>query len=68
MGLTELRPALRAAMQGWLSFMEGVTLDWLDSSDFSRQHACELVLGAFHGAVAAAQGIDPMIPDGAARR
>ena len=62
LGLSERRPALRAALQGWLSFMEGVTLDWLAASDLSRDDTRELVLGALRGALAAAHGVDPAVP------
>ena len=63
MGQAQPRPALRAALQGWLSFMEGVTLDWLRARDLSRETAHELVLRAFLGALAAAHRVDPMVPE-----
>src|SRR5688572_24638583 len=36
LGEAEPSPALRTALQGWLSFMEGATLDWLDHRDLER--------------------------------
>ena len=52
-------PALRAAVGGWLWFMDGVLSDWLARRDMEREQVLELLLGALDGAVGAA-GADPL--------
>jgi AcrR family transcriptional regulator len=55
------RPALRAALEGWLSFVEGASLDWLTHDDVSRDALRELMVHALAGAVAAARAVDPRV-------
>jgi AcrR family transcriptional regulator len=50
----EPSPSLRAAVRGWLWFMDGVVLDWIEHRDHSRERLHALLLGALLGAVAAA--------------
>jgi AcrR family transcriptional regulator len=47
-------PALRAAVRGWLWFVDGVLEDWLVQRDLDRDHLRGLLLGTLLGAVAAA--------------
>jgi len=47
-------PKLRAAARGWLWFMDGVILDWLEHRDMSRVEVRDFLLGALAGAVVAA--------------
>jgi AcrR family transcriptional regulator len=47
-------PALRAAVRGWLWFMDGVVLDWIEHRDMDRQRLHGLLLGTLLGAVTAA--------------
>jgi AcrR family transcriptional regulator len=47
-------PALRAAVRGWLWFMDGAVLDWLDHRDLDRARVHGLLLGTLFGAVTAA--------------
>lgn len=64
-GLTgdpEPAPALRAALEGWLSFVEGASLDWLEHRDLDRERVRTLLLNALAGAVAAARAVDPGLP------
>jgi AcrR family transcriptional regulator len=58
-GSTAMRPALRSALEGWLSFVEGVSLDWLQHRDLERSEIRALLLSALVGALAAARGVDP---------
>jgi AcrR family transcriptional regulator len=60
--LEQPSPALRVAVQGWLSFMEGATLEWLDGGQLGRGELRDLVLGALAGALATARELDPSIP------
>lgn len=47
-------PPLRAAVRGWLWFMDGAVLDWLQHRDFERRRLHGLLLGTLLGAVTAA--------------
>ncbi len=46
-------PPLRAAVRGWLWFMDGVVLDWIEHRDQDRQRIHALLLGTLLGAVTA---------------
>jgi len=50
----EPTPMLRAAVRGWLWFMDGVVLDWIEHRDMDRQRLHGLLLGTLLGAVTAA--------------
>jgi AcrR family transcriptional regulator len=47
-------PALRAAVRGWLWFMDGALEDWLEHRDMDRGQVHALLLGTLLGAVTAA--------------
>jgi AcrR family transcriptional regulator len=47
-------PALRAAVRGWLWFMDGAVLDWLEHRDMDRAQLTGLLLGTLLGAATAA--------------
>jgi AcrR family transcriptional regulator len=49
-------PALRTAVRGWLWFIDGAVLDWLDHRDLDRAALHGLLLGTLLGAVASARG------------
>jgi AcrR family transcriptional regulator len=53
-GLGDERPAVRAAVRGWLWSMDGVCLDWVTHGDLTRDEVRELLLGMLSGALAAA--------------
>jgi AcrR family transcriptional regulator len=46
-------PALRAAVHGWLWFMDGALTDWLRHRDIGRDQLLGLLLGTLMGAVTA---------------
>jgi AcrR family transcriptional regulator len=46
-------PPLRAAVRGWLWFMDGAVLDWLEHRDMDRDQVHALLLGTLLGAVTA---------------
>ena len=50
----EPTPALRAAVRGWLWFVDGAVLDWLEHRDLDRERLHALLLGTLLGAVHAA--------------
>jgi AcrR family transcriptional regulator len=47
-------PALRAAVRGWLWFVDGVCLDWIEHGDLEAEAVRDLLAGALAGAVEAA--------------
>jgi hypothetical protein len=47
-------PKLRAAARGWLWFMDGVILDWLEHRDMSRTEVRDFLLGSLAGSLSAA--------------
>jgi AcrR family transcriptional regulator len=51
--------ALRTALDGALSFMETVTLRWLEERALGRPEVRTLLIGALSGAIELAQRIDP---------
>ena len=51
-------PAVRAAVRGWLWFLDGVLLDWLEHRDLGRDELRGLLLGTLLGAMMAA-GAEP---------
>jgi AcrR family transcriptional regulator len=55
------RPALRAALQGWLGYVDAVLLDWVATNDLNRSQVRELIVAAFGGALLAAQQLDPKL-------
>jgi AcrR family transcriptional regulator len=52
-------PAVRAAVHGWLWFMDGVLADWLEHRDIDRDALRGLLLGTLLGAVTAAGAPSP---------
>jgi len=46
-------PLLRAAVRGWMWFMDGAILDWLEHRDIDRARLHGLLLGTLLGAVTA---------------
>jgi AcrR family transcriptional regulator len=50
----EPAPPLRAAVRGWLWFMDGAVLDWIEHRDMDRPRLHGLLLGTLLGAVTAA--------------
>jgi hypothetical protein len=52
-------PALQAAVRGWIFFVEGVVLRWLERRDLTREQIRQLLRSALVGATEAARGVDP---------
>ncbi len=48
------RPATRAAVAGWLAFLDAAILDWIEHRDMTRQQLHAMLLGTFAGALQAA--------------
>lgn len=47
------RPATRAAVFGWLAFLDAAILDWIAHGDMTRQELHGMLLGSFAGALVA---------------
>ena len=47
------RPATRAAIFGWLAFLDGAILDWIEHGDMTREELHGMLLGTFAGALMA---------------
>jgi AcrR family transcriptional regulator len=47
-------PKLRAASRGWLWFIDGAILDWLDSRELERAELRDFLLGVLSGSLEAA--------------
>jgi AcrR family transcriptional regulator len=47
-------PRVRAAARGWLWFMDGAILDWLEHRDLTRAELRDFLLGSLAGALTAA--------------
>ncbi len=50
-------PLVRAAVRGWIGFVEATTLDWLAHQQIERAKLVELLLGLLFDAVARAAGL-----------
>jgi AcrR family transcriptional regulator len=59
-------PKARAAVHGWLWFMDGACLNWIEHRDLSRAELHDLLLGTLLGALAAADAIPLDALDGEA--
>jgi AcrR family transcriptional regulator len=47
-------PAVRTAVSGWLWFMDGACVDWVEHRDMSREELRNLLLGTLLGTLTAA--------------
>jgi len=47
-------PKMRAAARGWLWFMDGAILDWLEHKDMTRPELRDFLLGSLAGSLTAA--------------
>jgi AcrR family transcriptional regulator len=50
-------PKARAAVHGWLWFMDGACLNWIEHRDLSRDELRDLLLGTLFGALTAADAV-----------
>ena len=58
-GTRKPRPILRAAITGWLGYMDAVILEWVQTNDISRDKLRDLLVAAFAASLAIAQQLDP---------
>ena len=57
----EPSPALRVAVRGWIGFVEGASLDWLDHRDLTREQLRDLLVHAFVTMLQAVHAVDPSV-------
>ena len=50
-------PKARTAVSGWLWFMDGACLDWIEHRDVEREGLRDLLLGVLMGALLAADAV-----------
>ncbi len=50
-------PKARTAVSGWLWFMDGACLDWIEHRDVEREELRDLLLGVLMGALLAADAV-----------
>ena len=50
-------PKARAAVNGWLWFIDGACLDWIEHRDIERQELRDLLLGVLMGSLLAADAL-----------
>lgn len=60
-GKRKPRPALRAAITGWLGYMDAAIIDWAQHADLPREQLRDLLVAAFGATLLAAQHIDPKV-------
>jgi AcrR family transcriptional regulator len=53
LGAAGERPATRAAVFGWLAFLDAAILDWIEHGDMSREELHGMLVGTFAGALMA---------------
>ena len=54
------RPATRAAVAGWLGFLDAAILDWIEHGDMTRDELKGMLLGSFAGALVASGAGDAL--------
>ena len=54
-------PKARTAVSGWLWFMDGACLNWIEHRDIEREELRDLLLGVLMGALIAT-GTPPDLP------
>ncbi|HEY1590589.1 MAG TPA: hypothetical protein VGF81_02265, partial [Solirubrobacteraceae bacterium] len=55
------RPLLRAAITGWLGYMDAVLLDWAETKDIPRDRIRDLLINTFAATLTLTQQLDPKI-------
>jgi AcrR family transcriptional regulator len=53
-------PKARTAVSGWLWFMDGACLDWIEHGDLTREELRDLLLGVLMGALVASGSPPPL--------
>jgi AcrR family transcriptional regulator len=53
LGADGRRPATRAAVFGWLAFLDAAIVDWIEHRDLTREELHGMLLGTFAGALLA---------------
>ena len=59
---SEAPPKARIAVSGWLWFMDGACLDWIEHRDVEREELRDLLLGVLMGSLVAAGAMPDVSP------
>ena len=60
LSITKPKPVLRAALRGWLTLIEGMSLDWIANPLLRQEALRELLVGAYAALVERAQVLDAL--------
>jgi AcrR family transcriptional regulator len=58
MQITKPKPVLRAALRGWLTLVEGMSIDWIANATLRQEAVRELLVAAYAALVGRAQELD----------
>jgi AcrR family transcriptional regulator len=58
LSITKPKPVLRAALRGWLTLIEGMSLDWIANPTVNQEALRELLVAAYAALVERAQVLD----------
>jgi AcrR family transcriptional regulator len=58
-GITRPRPVLRAALRGWISMVEGASLDWIGHPELARDALRDLLIAGYVAMLVKALELDP---------
>lgn len=59
MGVTKVRPLLRAALRAWIAMVEGASLDWIENPAITRDELRELLVAGYAVLIARTVELDP---------
>jgi AcrR family transcriptional regulator len=59
LGMAQPSPVVRVALRGWIGFVEGASLDWLEHQDMARDHLCQLLVESLVNALTVAGRCHP---------
>jgi AcrR family transcriptional regulator len=62
-GRRDIPMLARLALLGWLSSVEGITLDWLGSQELKRETVCALLMRLLRGTVRTIAEFEPECPE-----
>jgi AcrR family transcriptional regulator len=58
-GITRPRPVLRSALRGWISMVEGASLDWIAHPELARDALRDLLIAGYVAMLVKALELDP---------
>ncbi|MFJ6699777.1 TetR/AcrR family transcriptional regulator [Streptomyces sp. NPDC091272] len=61
-GRTDIPPTARLALLGWMTGVEGITLDWIDTGEPAQEEVCELVVRLLRATLDTVAALVPECP------